>query len=50
VVLQFEADNYGNPSRTEKRQIEQLEASSLTIMQLDASGNLQVKTVYHRKN
>ncbi|MBL7758402.1 MAG: hypothetical protein JNL59_13440 [Chitinophagaceae bacterium] len=50
VVLQFEADNYGNPSRTEKRQIEQLEASSLTITQLDASGNLQVKTVYHRKN
>lgn len=50
VVLQFEADNYGNPSRTEKRQIAQLEASSLTIMQSDASGNLRVKTVYHRKH
>lgn len=50
VVLQFEADNYGNPSRTEKRQIEHLETSSLTITQLDASGNLQIKTVYHRKN
>lgn len=50
VVLQFEADNYGNPSRTEKRRVEQLEAASLTITQLDASGNLQIKTVYHRKN
>ncbi|MFT3675356.1 MAG: hypothetical protein QM781_05615 [Chitinophagaceae bacterium] len=50
VVLQFEADNYGNPSRTERRRVEQLEASSLTITQADASGNLQIKTVYHRKD
>lgn len=50
VILQFDADNYGNPSRTEKRRVEQLEAASLTITQLDASGNLQVKTVYHRKD
>ncbi len=50
VVLQFEADNYGNPSRIERRRVEQLETSSLTITQSDASGNIQIKTVYHRKN
>lgn len=48
VLLKFEADNYGNPARTETRTVEELGSTSLLIVQADGNGVPRMKTLYRR--